>query len=157
MTTSDRLLRPAEICKALLAALDAADGRRQRRKRDQTPDAIGLAVKRQVLERVVKHDPDPERFEEWLVHCARDAEGTESLGAILAMTRAVFDEWRLAREMPEFTAWLECGAPSADAEASAPSSLSAGGPCRENGKEEQQHRRTDDDRRCKRQDFDRGV
>ena len=38
--------RPAEVCKALLAALDAADGRRRKRKRDQTPDGIGLAIKR---------------------------------------------------------------------------------------------------------------
>ena len=44
-------IRPAEVCKALLAALDASEGQRKRRKRDQTPDAIGLAVKRGLLER----------------------------------------------------------------------------------------------------------
>src|SRR5437763_9985731 len=43
--------RPAEICAALLAALEAAEGRRRSRKRDQTPDGIGLAIKRDILKR----------------------------------------------------------------------------------------------------------
>ena len=42
-------LRPADVCRALLAALDASDGRRRKRKRDQTADAIGLALKRTLL------------------------------------------------------------------------------------------------------------
>ena len=63
------MVRPAEVCAALLAALEAAEGRRRSRKRDQTPDAIGLAIKRELLERVVQEDPDPEAFEEWLLHC----------------------------------------------------------------------------------------
>ena len=47
-------LRPADVCRALLAALDASEGRRQKRKRDQTPDAFGLAVKRDLLRRAVE-------------------------------------------------------------------------------------------------------
>src|SRR2546425_831530 len=52
-TTENSLptLRPAEICKALLAALEAAEGRTRKRKRDQTPDTIGLSIKRSVLAR----------------------------------------------------------------------------------------------------------
>ena len=46
--------RPAEICGALLAALEAAEGRRRSRKRDQTPDGIGLAIKRDILKRTVE-------------------------------------------------------------------------------------------------------
>jgi hypothetical protein len=70
MTTRDssRPFRPAEICKALLAALEAADGRRRKRKRDQTPDAIGLSIKRTLLVRAVEDDPNPEAFEEWLLN-----------------------------------------------------------------------------------------
>jgi hypothetical protein len=60
-------LRPAVICRGLLAALEASDGRRKRRQRDTTPDALGLAMKRELLERVVKDDPEPERFEAWLL------------------------------------------------------------------------------------------
>src|SRR5688500_4913591 len=55
---ADVCLRPAQVCRGLLAALDASDGRRRARKRDQTPDAIGLAAKRELLERAVRDDPD---------------------------------------------------------------------------------------------------
>src|SRR5438132_12968000 len=46
--------RPAVVCRELLAALDASEGRRRRRKRDTTPDAIGLTIKRDLLERAVE-------------------------------------------------------------------------------------------------------
>jgi hypothetical protein len=105
--------RPAEICKALLAALQAAEGRRRKRKRDQTPDTIGLTIKRELLLRVVAEDPDPEAFEGWLLDYALRA----SSGAVSAMARTVFEEWRLAHAMTEFKDWLERGAPSDDADA----------------------------------------
>src|SRR4051812_17858389 len=60
-------LRPSHVCRALLSALDAADGRRRKRKRDQTADAIGLALKRTLLERAVADDPEPAAFEQWLL------------------------------------------------------------------------------------------
>src|SRR5207302_36205 len=37
--------RPALVCGALFTALDASEGRRRRRKRDTTPDAIGMLLK----------------------------------------------------------------------------------------------------------------
>ena len=40
---------------------------------------------------------------------------TESSRAVLAMARAVLDEWRLAHSMRDFKAWLDHGAPSDDA------------------------------------------
>src|SRR5690606_22702639 len=49
-TVSTPPARPADFCRGLLAALDASEGRRRRRKRDTTPDAIGLAIKRELLE-----------------------------------------------------------------------------------------------------------
>jgi hypothetical protein len=109
--------RPADVCRALLAALEAAEGRRKRRKRDQTPDAIGLALKREVLERVVEDDPDPEMFEGWLLSYAQRSENQHSAGAVSAMARAVLDEWRLAHSLGDFKAWLDRGAPSDDADA----------------------------------------
>ena len=109
--------RPADVCKALLAALDAAEGRRRNRKRDQTPDAIGLAIKREVLESVVHDDPSPELFESWLLKYVEKQESTFSPGAVSAMARAVLDEWRLAHSMNDFKAWLDLGAPSDDASA----------------------------------------
>jgi hypothetical protein len=119
--------RPADVCRALLAALEAAEGRRKRRKRDQTPDTIGLAVKREVLERVVEDDPDPEMFEGWLLTYAQKSEGKHSAGAVAAMARAVLEEWRLAHSMGDFKAWLDRGAPSEDADPASPVRLSPAG------------------------------
>jgi hypothetical protein len=107
-------VRPAEVCGALLAALEAAEGRRRSRKRDQTPDAIGLAIKRELLGRAIQDDPDPEAFEEWLLQCGLTC-APESAGATLAMARAIFEEWRLTHSMNDFKSWLEQGAPSDDA------------------------------------------
>lgn len=106
--------RPADVCRALLAALDAADGRRKNRKRDQTPDAIGLALKREILEHVVQENPDPEMFEAWLLNYSQSR---HSSGAVAAMARAVLEEWQLAHSMGDFKAWLDRGAPSDDADA----------------------------------------
>ena len=113
ITTS--LSRPAHVCRALLSALEAAEGRRRMRKRDQTPDAIGLTVKRELLECAIAADPDPEAFEAWLMHYAWVHEGAWFAGAVAAMTRIVLDEWRLAHGMREFSDWLEQAAPSDDA------------------------------------------
>jgi len=107
-------IRPREICQALLAALEAAEGRRRSRKRDQTPDAIGLGIKRELLARAVDADPEPEAFEAWLLDYPQSC-APELSGAVTAMARAVFDEWRLAHSLGDFKSWLEQGAPSEDA------------------------------------------
>ena len=116
-------LRPADVCKALLAALEAAEGRRRSRKRDQTPDAIGLAIKRELLGRAVQEDPDAEAFEEWLLQCGLTC-APHLAGATMAMARAIFEEWRLTHSMNEFKSWLEQGAPSDDAKNVSSSSTS---------------------------------
>ena len=108
-------LRPAIVCRGLLDALEASEGRRMRRKRDTTPDAIGLGIKRDLLERAVHDDPDPEAFEGWLVACCLDAADTVSTGAMRAMALDVLAEWRLAQAAPDFQAWLRSGARSDDA------------------------------------------
>src|SRR5690606_9221788 len=94
--------RPAEICRALLAALDAAEGRRRRRKRDQTPDAFGLRVKRELLGRVIADDPPADAFEQWLLEYPARCGKAELAGPARAMARAVYDEWRLAHSSNEF-------------------------------------------------------
>jgi hypothetical protein len=109
-------LRPRQVCAALLSALQAAEGRRRSRKRDQTPDAIGIGVKRELLARAVEDDPDPEAFEEWLLQYPERCV-PELCGPATAMARAVFDEWRLAHSLGEFKTWLDQGAPSEDANA----------------------------------------
>ncbi len=107
--------RPADVCRRLLAALDAADGRRRRRKRDTTPDAIGLGIKRRLLEGIVAADPAPDALEAWLVaRCAAEPGGQ---GAWRAMAQDVIFEWQLAASFEAFDAWLAQGAPSDDARA----------------------------------------
>jgi hypothetical protein len=108
-------LRPADVCRALLVALEASEGRRRKRKRDQTPDAFGLAVKRELLRQAVEDDPRPEAFEEWLLHYPLTCKARELVGPTFAMARSVFEEWRLAHALGEFRLWLEQGAPSDDA------------------------------------------
>lgn len=118
--------RPAAICGQLLAALDASEGRRQRRKRNTTPDAIGMAIKRRLLEKAVRDNPDPAAFEEWLLkRCLWPAElrrdGGElglfaASGPVRAMALEVLAEWRLALASGGFRSWLSEGAPSEDAE-----------------------------------------
>ena len=105
--------RPSTICRELLAALDASEGRRRRRKRDTTPDAIGLTMKRELLERAVAADPDPDRFEEWLYEQCLAAGAAD--GGVRAMALSIFEEWRLAQEATAFGEWLARGAPSDDA------------------------------------------
>ncbi|HJR59082.1 MAG TPA: hypothetical protein VJ813_06790 [Vicinamibacterales bacterium] len=112
---STAILRPADVCRALLAALEASEGRRRKRKRDQTPDAFGLGIKRDLLRRAVDDDPAPEAFEAWLLEYPLTCSAPELAGPALAMARAVFEEWRLAHSMGEFRRWLEEGAPSEDA------------------------------------------
>lgn len=109
------VLRPADVCRALLAALDASEGRRRKRKRDQTPDAFGLSVKRDLLQSAVTADPPPDAFEAWLLEYPMTRESPELEGPALAMARAVFEEWQLAHTLGSFRDWLERGAPSEDA------------------------------------------
>jgi hypothetical protein len=107
-------LRPARFCRALLAALDASEGRRRRRKRDTTPDAIGMALKRSLLDAAAAEDPDPDAFEGWLLDRCFQGPDASAAGARLAMARDILAEWRLAAASPAFRDWLEAGAPSED-------------------------------------------
>ena len=113
MTDSAPLSRPGDVCRELLSALEASEGRRKRRKRDTTPDSIGLALKRDLLERAVAADPEPEAFEAWLLEQCRAA--GEADGGVRAMALSIFEEWRFAQQAESFRDWLARGAPSEDA------------------------------------------
>ena len=110
--SSSTELTPAAFCRALIATLDASEGRTRRRKRDQTPDRIGLTIKRDLLEAAVAADPAPSDFEGWLVEQVFSADAP---GAVRAMCEQIFLEYRMARLQPEMAAWLAEGAPSDDA------------------------------------------
>ena len=108
-------IEPRDVCRALLAALEASDGRRRRRKRDTTADEIGLSIKRELLERAVAEAPSGEELEGWLVRQC-EAMKDRGSGGVRAMALDILHEWRLALAAPSFAAWLARGAPSADAD-----------------------------------------
>lgn len=106
------LLRPATICRQLLGALDGSEGRRKKRKRNTTPDGIGLGIKRDLLEQATVDDPDPDAFEGWLLEQILAA--GPLVGATRAMALEIVDEWRMALAADGFRDWLAEGAPSDD-------------------------------------------
>ena len=124
MTPSVPALRPAELCGRLLAALDASEGRRRQRRRNTEPDAIGMAIKRRLLEDAVAEDPEAAAFETWLLErtvAAGALGGGMEAGALFAasgpvraMALEVLAEWRLAQVPGAFREWLNQGAPSTD-------------------------------------------
>lgn len=112
------MLTPAELCRGLLGALDASDGRRRRRSRDTTADSIGLAIQRELLEVVIRESPDAEDFERFLM--ARCLAEGESDGATRAMALSIWQQWRLAAEADDYREWIAAGAPSDDREGRQP-------------------------------------
>jgi hypothetical protein len=108
---------PVELCRGLLDALDASEGRRRRRSRNTTADSIGLEIQRTLLEDAVREAPAPEHFERWLLErCV--AQG-ESDGAHRAMALSIWHEWQLASHAGGVSAWLTTGARSDDREGAA--------------------------------------
>jgi len=103
-------LRPGAFCQKVLLALSASEGRRRRRKRNTTPDAIGLSMKRSLLERAAREDPAPDDFEGWLLSACNGEDG----GGVRAMALEILTEWQLFQVEPSFRVWLEQGAPSDD-------------------------------------------
>ena len=106
--------RPADFCRALLAAADASEGRRRRRKRDTTPDALGLGLKRGMLERLVADDPAADELEACLLARCLEPSEPHGTGAVQAMAIEILEEWRLCQHVPAFADWLAQGAPSDD-------------------------------------------
>lgn len=106
-------LRPGEFCRWALTAQDAAEGQRRRRKRDQRPDQVGMAIKADLLTRAAEADPEPEAFEAWLLG---QVLGAPAGGPIRAMSLQILAEYRFALLDPALTAWLRAGAPSDDAQ-----------------------------------------
>lgn len=105
---------PTELCRGMLDALDASEGRRKRRSRNTTADSIGLGIQREMLTAAVRDEPSAPRFERWLQErCV--AQG-ESDGAHRAMALMIWHEWQLASQIEGGGAWLTTGARSDDRE-----------------------------------------
>jgi hypothetical protein len=120
-------VRPGAFCAFLLKALEAAEGQTRRRKRDQAPDKLGLAIKRELLQRAQATDPEPDAFEGWLME---QIVRTPGAGPVRAMCEQIYLEYRMAALQPDFAEWLAAGAPSDDADMDEPKHerKRAGGP-----------------------------
>jgi hypothetical protein len=113
--SDDAAVSPGRLCAELLSALEATDGRRRRRKRDQTPDTIGIEIKRSLLERAVRENPAAHDFEEWLIaQCLAAPAAGHAVGSVRAMAIDILQEWRLVQASSELRHWLNRGAPSDD-------------------------------------------
>jgi hypothetical protein len=108
---TDAAPRPADFARSLVAAVDASEGRRRRRKRNTDADRIGLDIKRDLLARAAEADPEPGAFEGWLLAQVLTADAS---GPVRAICAEILDEYRMARGDPAFAAWLAAGAPSED-------------------------------------------
>lgn len=110
-------LRPAAFCEQLLGAIDASEGRRKKRKRNTTPAAIGLSIKRDLLTRAIRDDPAPEHFEGWLLEQIFRAPAS---GPVRALSNEILAEYQSACADPSLRGWPAEGAPSADTIAQEP-------------------------------------
>jgi hypothetical protein len=106
-------LRPGQFCQFLLRTLEASEAQTRRRKRDQTPDHIGLAMRRVLLEHVISDDPDADQLERSLLERVLTS---ATPGPLRAMALLILDEYRFAATQPQLAAWLKAGAPNADAD-----------------------------------------
>ena len=106
-------IRPGDFSRQYLNTLAASEGIRKRRKRDTTPDAFGMQLKRALLERAVEEDPSPDAFEAWLL---AQVLRQPSSGPLRAMCAEILADYRFALLDRGFATWLAEGAPSADAE-----------------------------------------
>ncbi len=104
-------LRPAEFCRQLLRALEAPRGSRESRDRPPPPHAVGLELKRDLLQRAIAADVAPEGFEAWLLAQVLAAPAG---GPVRAVCQEIFDEYSLACVDPDFAAWIAAGTPDED-------------------------------------------
>lgn len=105
---------PAQLCRGLLGALEASEGRRRRRVRNTNADSIGLDIQRQILEAAIREEPSPDEFEGWLLdYCL--ANGLAD-GPPRAMALVIWDQWLLAQHAPDVEAWILAGGQSDDRE-----------------------------------------
>ena len=72
-----------------------------------------MSLKRSLMEETVRHDPEPEDYEGWLLE--RCVTSAEAIGSVRAMALELLSDWRLAQSSEVFRSWLEHGAPSDDA------------------------------------------
>ncbi len=94
-------LRPRDLALLLLAS---GDLRPRKRARDQQADRAGLELKRQILNRLAAHDPEPGELEETLMRIVEEI--GPPTGPTRALAATIRDEWQDACASPEWVAHL---------------------------------------------------
>lgn len=102
-------LRPSTYCQRALNAILVSEERRKRRKRDTGPDVLGMEIKRDLLKDAIEADPEPEKFEPWLLQRVIESKAG---GPVRAMALEILAEYRNACSVESFGGWLEQGAPT---------------------------------------------
>ena len=108
-STDQPELRPAEYCRQALEVIELSEERRKRRKRDTGADRLGMDIKQELLSGAIEADPDPDRFEEWLLE---QVIASPASGSTRAMAIEVLADYENARAVESFGGWLADGAPS---------------------------------------------
>jgi hypothetical protein len=101
--------RPAAYCQQALEAIRVSEERRKRRKRDTGPDLAGMSIKRDLLEKAIEADPEPDEFEGWLLQQVIQSRAS---GPIRAMAIEIHADYENARAVQSFSGWLADGAPT---------------------------------------------
>jgi hypothetical protein len=101
MNVPEPALRPGNLARLLLAS---GDLRPRLRARDQEADRAGLDLKRQVLNRVVALDPEPEQLAATLTRIIEEI--GPPTGPTRAVARSFHDDWQAACASPEWVAHL---------------------------------------------------
>lgn len=102
-------LRPADYCTQALDAIRVSDERRKQRKRDTGPDVFGMDIKRDLLEKGIEADPEPDEFEGFLLQQVIESPAG---GPIRAMAVEVLADYQNACMFQSFNQWLADGAPT---------------------------------------------
>ena len=88
-------LRPRQFALLVLASGDLLP---RQRARDQQADRVGLELKRQLLERLVALDPEPDACAAALLKIAEELD--PPAGPVRAVARVVWEEWGAAAASP---------------------------------------------------------
>jgi hypothetical protein len=94
-------IRPADLAHLLLAGGELLP---RQRARDQQSDLAGMALKRDVLHRLVTIDPEPEELDAALEQIIVDV--GPPFGPTRGICLNIRYDWEAALASPQFVAWL---------------------------------------------------
>jgi hypothetical protein len=95
-------MRPRDFA---LLLLNSGELLPRQRLRSQTPDALGLELKRRLLQSVAALDPEPKDLDQALERLVN--EGNAPSGSLRALALSFRDEWQALPANPEWIEYLQ--------------------------------------------------